>query len=142
MCSIWVNGQINCPSLIGFNTCGCSDTGDRTIYLDCGGAQLGDLKASQLLQLFINNSNVSPLASLYLAYNQLSKIQDEIAQLNQLETAYFHGNNINTIKANAFNFTPTLKMLYLASIAISSIEAGAFNGKLWYLIIVIESSDQ
>ena len=91
---------------------------------------MGDQKASQLLQLFINNPNVSPLASLYLAYNQLSKIPDEIAQLNQLETAYFHGNNINTIKVNAFNFTPTLKMLYLASIAISSIEAGAFNGKL------------
>ena len=128
-CLLGVDGQVNCPSLNGFNTCGCSNSGDGTIWLDCGGAQLGDTKASQLLQLFINNPAVSPLTGVYLAYNKLTKIPDEIAQLDQLHTVYFHGNEIDSIPSGAFNFVPTLKVLYLSGNPLKTIEPGAFNGK-------------
>lgn len=127
-----VEGQVNCPPLNDFNTCGCSNNGGGTIWLDCGNAQLGDAKASQLLKLFINNPAVSPLTGVYLAYNKLTKIPDEIAQLNQLHTVYLHGNDINSIPSGAFNFVPTLKELYLSDNPLKTIQQGAFNGNYGY----------
>ena len=87
------------------------ETGENTIWLDCGYARLGDAKASRLLKWFINNpsSNISALTDLYFAHNQLTKIPDEIAQLDTLRTAFFHGNDIESIQAGAFPFSSALK---------------------------------
>jgi len=69
-----------------------------------------------------------------LAYNRLTKIPNEIAQLNQLDTVYLHGNDIGSIQSTAFNFSSTLKELYLSGIStiygdlVSLIAPGAFNG--------------
>ena len=100
--------------------------------IDCGSAGLDDAKMSQLLQLFINNPAVSPLTLVYLAYNRLTKIPNEIAQLNQLDSVYLQGNNIRSIQSNAFNSSSTLRVLHFAPNhkdvgSVSLIAPGAFN---------------
>ena len=123
-----MNGLVNCPPQGAYWPCTCSDTGEGTIWLDCGNAQLGDSKTSILLKWFINRPDISPLSGLYLAYNKLTRIPDEIAQLTNLQTVYFHGNDLYAIQSTAFNFSPSLKVLYLGSNMIDNIEPGAFNG--------------
>jgi hypothetical protein len=81
-----------------------------------------------MLKSFINNPAVSPLSGVYLAYNKLTRIPDEISQLNQLHTVYLHGNDLYAIQSTAFNFIPTLKVLYLGSNSLDNIEPGAFSG--------------
>ena len=88
-----------------------------------------------MLKWFINNpsSNISALTDLYFAHNQLTKIPDEIAQLDTLRTAFFHGNDIESIQAGAFPFSSALKEIYLGYNSVKKIERGAFkNGCYCY----------
>jgi len=130
--AVQVHGLVNCPAQADYLPCNCADLGDDTIWLDCGNAQLGDYRVSQMLKLFINRPDISPLSGVYLAYNKLTRIPDEISQLNQLHTVYLHGNDLYAIQSTAFNFSPTLKVLYLGSNSLDNIEPGAFSGNYGY----------
>ena len=113
-----------CPPLEDFK-CNCLDLGDGTIGLECSGAKLGDKKTSELLKLCLYSRDVSPLGSLDLAHNHLTKIPKELIQFKHLKSVQFHGNSIRTLKAN--DLPQTIKEINVADNSLINIEPGAFN---------------
>ena len=120
--------NVKCPSLDDFvQQCACSDLGDGTIGLECGGAKLGDKKTSELLKLSIYSHGVSPLGSIDLAYNQLTRIPKELSILKQLKSVHLNGNSIRNIRTNEMPLT--VREINLADNSLINIEPGAFNGE-------------
>ena len=127
--------DVVCPPEDAYTPCYCTEyfttTGQSVITLDCSYANLGDAKASDILDAFLSTPDVSPLGRLNLFRCQLSFIPEQIEYLNQLIYVHLASNNITTIESGAFNFIGpdnSFRYLTLDSNQVTTIAPGALKG--------------
>jgi len=88
-----------------------------------------DSMASFVLQAFLNAIGISPVFYLDFAYNQLTKVPDEVRLFEKIQNVNLHWNKIQSIPSNAFLFSKSFRNhLTLQNNQISAIGAGAFQG--------------
>ena len=102
-----------------------------TSFLNCGTWPLGDERVSEILNLFLTDTTLSPLSSFYLYYTRLSRIPRQVPlfPLLNLQLSFTY-NNITSIGRGAFRFSRTLQRLALREMQLSTIEPGAFQGAI------------
>jgi Leucine-rich repeat (LRR) protein len=133
--SSWSVGvaAIVCPPNDAYSPCGCGEidfTG--TIYLNCGGQQLDDLRVSKILDIFLNSAivgSISPLKYIYLWKNQLTHVPIQIRHFpQQLVVVDLSNNNITSIDDDAFNTALMPQSVILQNNLLTTIVPGAFKG--------------
>ena len=132
-------GPAQCPPEEELFLCKCHNDfyDDTVLVLDCDSKNLDDRTVSIILTTFLNDETVGPLRTLWLEYNQLTKIPDDISLFTQLREIFLYRNNIETVIFGSLSFSATEKNVGLG-IKIKTIEPGAFVG-LFYLIYQIIS---
>jgi hypothetical protein len=116
-----------CPNPSDYSPCECNDRGDETVILNCRGRQLNDSKVSDILDSFISTPGVSPLASLNLWQNKLTRGPKQVKLFNRLEHLDLEGNQIRTVESGAFKSNQLLSV-FLSDNQLVDIEPGAFEG--------------
>lgn len=116
-----------CPYPSDYSPCECNDRGDETVILNCRGRQLNDSKVSDILDSFISTPGVSPLASLNLWQNKLTRVPKQVKLFNRLEHLDLEGNQIRTVESGAFKSNQLLSV-FLSDNQLVDIEPGAFEG--------------
>lgn len=104
------------------------------LVLHCVGRLLTDEEVSDILQVFVSNSNVSSrLVRIDLPRNRLTRIPKQIRHFSQLSKLDLGYNKITHIKSGDFNFTSRKDStsLFLHENKISLIEPEAFLGKIF-----------
>ena len=127
--------SVYCPDG-AISPCVCENYGLESnsgmIALHCGGRDLTDDQVSDILQIFLSNSNTSSrLVRIDLTRNRLTQIPKQIRHFKQLSKLDLSGNKITSIKSGDFNFTTSMNdsSLLLYENAISDIEPNSFLGK-------------
>ena len=132
------NAEIICPPRESYEPCGCSvdDAGDgTTVSLSCSFNFLGDVRVSEILDVFLTSPSVSPVSKMSLNRNLLTRVPLQISQFTHLETVLLDQNFIISIPYNAFNFTRPPRYLWLNNNRINAFEAGAFQGNAKIILI-------
>ena len=123
-----------CPNPNNYAPCECNDRGDETVILNCRGKMLDDSRVSEILDAFISTPGVSPLTSLNLWQNQLTRVPLQVKLLNQLEHLDLESNKITTVKSGAFKSNQLLSV-FLSDNQLTSIDPGAFQGEINAILI-------
>ena len=124
-----VKAQDNvCPPAVNLLPCLCTGSGEGKGDLQCGGTNLNDDTASQILHQFNNPQLLTFLYKVYMDDNQLTIVPNQIPLFPQLNSVRFGSNQITIVESGAFNFSATLFELHLQNNLITTIETGAFQG--------------
>ena len=126
-----------CSSSSLIEPCQCwlySEIGKVSLF--CTGRSLNDNEASRILGVFLNDSYVSVLGKVSLSRNQLTQVPGQLPLFPQLDHADLGYNAITSIQSGAFNFTKKLHKLSLRNKSLSNIEAGAFQGKYFWKVLL------
>jgi len=113
-----VQGLVVCPSPAeSYSPCSCDEYTQQpgTISLYCAFMNLNDSAVSDILDSFVSQSTISPIAELRLESNLLTRVPDQIRLFPQLYSVQLYGNEIEQIPPAAFNITvsPVRIVLYL-----------------------------
>ena len=100
------------------------------VYLDLGSNDLDDEGANRLLE-WITKSSFNTLQTLYADYNFLTQIPIQIPNFVALNTLEITRNQISSIGEGALRFNAPVLRLFAANNNISSIQPGAFQGKIF-----------
>ena len=134
--SVLVDAAV-CPSANVILPCTCSQYTTNTTTLNCNSLNLIDSQASEILDAYLSSPGVSPVGQLYLSNNRLlTRVPVQVKSFNQLRLAYLYSNAITSIESSAFNASDAanpLQYLELYGNQLTTIEPGAFKG--FHLII-------
>ena len=127
-----VKGQSSvCPNSTDILPCICKDSSYVAgfIELNCAGREINDLRASQILDVFLSSTEATNLlGSAYFFNNKLTRVPNQIKFFPRLVNVTLNYNSIASLESETFNFSSTVNYLGLDSNQISSIEPGAFQG--------------
>ena len=101
-----VNADVVCPPGTTYNPfCNCIEYSLKrgTIELYCYGF-LVDSQVSDILDAFLTTSGVSPVGSLSLGLNRLTRVPTQIQLFTQLVDVFLGNNFITSIGSGTFNF--------------------------------------
>ena len=139
--------DVVCPQPKDFLPCECiadDESNESLIKLDCGSKYLNDTKASDILDAFLSNADVSPLLSVDLQQNQLTAVPIQLRLFEKLVRVNLNQNHIRTVTAGSFVFVPQNHQedrsrmdVYLDENQISSIEPNTFQGKHFFYLYII-----
>ena len=122
---------VTCPPQADYVPCSCTEESSGAIYVNCNNRNMTDSMASSVLQAFLNTIGISPVFYLDFAYNQLTKVPDEVRLFDKIQNVNLHWNKIQSIPSNAFLFSKSFRNhLTLQNNQIRAIRAGAFQGIL------------
>ena len=118
-----------CPPDDAYDPCECYEFIGKpgTITLDCVNRNLTDSRMSEILNAFLTNPNISPVAEIELTSNQLTRVPSQIRSFRQLENVFIVDNPIKSIEAGDFNITGNYPSLYIGG-QLTTIAPGAFKG--------------
>ena len=125
--------DVICPPLEMYVPCGCvaDSAGDgNTIALECHDHLLGDARVSEILDVFLTTPSISPVSSLSLFRNLLTRVPDQIVKFTQLDSIILDHNSIHTIAKNSFNFIRSPRYVWLSNNQMTSIEKDSFQGNI------------
>ena len=127
-----VESAVNCP-LTSISPCICAENGSKpgTIFLLCGNNNLTDDRASEILDVFLTSSRVSPVSVLEMALTLMTRVPDQIQQFTQVTGIDLNFNNIATVEAGSFNFTDgvnNLQFFNMANMNLETIAPATFKG--------------
>ena len=131
MMSKAVNGQSSaCPNSTDILPCTCQESGSAgLIELDCFSREINDLRASQILDVFLSSTEATnSLEWVYFYNNLITRVPDQIKFFPRLVYITLNYNLITSIESGTFNFSSTLDYLGLDANQIVSIEPGTFQG--------------
>jgi len=127
--------DIVCPAPESYAPCSCGlDSSvigmEETIAIECFDHFLGDARISDILDSFLNTPSVSPVSTVALYRNLLTRVPHQIFNFTQLDSVLLDHNSIRTITKNSFNFTRSPRYVWLNNNQMTSMEPDAFQGKL------------
>ena len=118
-----------CPPNDAYDPCGCYEfvSKNDTILLDCKNRNLTDSRMSEILNAFLTNPDISPVAEIDLRSNQLTRVPSQIRSFRQLENVDIIDNPIQFIEEGDFNITGNYPSLNIGP-QLTTIAPGAFKG--------------
>jgi hypothetical protein len=130
--SLLVESAVNCP-LTSISPCICAENGGNrgTIFLLCTNSNLTDDRASEILDIFLTSSRVSPVSILEMASTLMTRVPDQIQQFTQVTGIDLDFNHITAVEAGSFNFTDgvnNLQFLNMADMHLETIAPATFQG--------------
>ena len=130
-----------CPPAASISPCECAqlgttpDIGYDTLLISCGGQNLGDSRASEILNAFLA-PGVSLVGMIMFNGNKLTYVPRLIKQFYSLIYVNLENNDIATIGPNDLSFNMLTYSLRLRNNSeLTAIAPGAFEGYLFLLII-------
>ena len=133
--SSFVEAAVVCPPSTAYTPCICKEYSNKpgTIELNCSGGNLNNTQMSDILDAFlVTTPGISPVASLSLQVNQLTRVPSQIIKLfNHLVDVWLNSNAITSIESGTFNFTDAanpVQYLVLYENQLTTIAPGAFKG--------------
>lgn len=131
--SSMTSADIVCPPPESYAPCGCgldvtASGVEDTIAIECFDHFLGDARISEILDAFINTPSVSPVSTVALYRNLLTRVPEQIFNFTQLDSVFLDHNSIRTIHKNSFYFTRSPRYVWLNNNQMTSMEPDAFQG--------------
>ena len=132
-----------CPPATVYSPCSCDEYkgNSATIELNCGGKNVDDTRMSAILDALFTTGGASPVASLNLWTNKLTRVPSQLPRFTQLVSVDLNSNTIRSLPTGAFKFTSSLIDLYLESNLLAIVEPDAFQGDYGSKTIVWMSSN-
>ena len=122
-----------CPPKETIVPCGCGFNNNyKGIYLDCDAMQLGDENVSDILDVFLSTSGLTPLAIVYFYRNNLTRVPHQLKLFPALQGINLEVNKFTTIEKNTFKYQVSSESfsISLGYNQVTTIAPGAFRGKL------------